>query len=110
AVWLIDHGATLYAHHAPGWTSDRARARDPFPMIRDHVLLRRATRLEAIDDELTARLTPDVIAGIVGLIPTAWLEDPVAAGPAARADDYGRYLTDRLTGPRPFVEEAVRVR
>src|SRR4051794_25571155 len=26
-LWLIDHGATLYFHHAQGWPEDRARAR-----------------------------------------------------------------------------------
>src|SRR5918995_2221101 len=24
-LWLIDHGATLYVHHAPGWPADHAR-------------------------------------------------------------------------------------
>ena len=38
-LWLIDHGATLYFHHAPGWPADRGRAPDPFPPIREHVLL-----------------------------------------------------------------------
>ena len=30
-LWLIDHGATLYFHHSPGWTADRGRARDAVP-------------------------------------------------------------------------------
>ena len=36
-LWLIDHGAALYVHHAPG--DPVARAGDRFPAIRDHVLL-----------------------------------------------------------------------
>jgi hypothetical protein len=47
-VWLIDHGAALYAHH--DWARvDEARARSPFPLIRDHVLLGVAGDLEATD-------------------------------------------------------------
>ena len=36
-LWLIDHGAALYVHHAPG--DAVARAGERFPAIRDHVLL-----------------------------------------------------------------------
>jgi hypothetical protein len=109
-VWLIDHGATLYAHHSAGWTNDAGRARDPFPLIRDHVLLRRATELAAVDDAMAARLTPDVVNGIAGLIPVEWLADPNQETDGPRPDDYARYLLARLAAPRPFVEEALRVR
>lgn len=126
-LWLIDHGASLYAHHSPGWVADRARPRDPFLKIREHVLLRYATMLEAIDDDMASRLTPDVIKGIVDLIPDAWLdagapeaevrlrEDASTFAHSAAADkparqDYGRYLTERLAAPRTFVEEAARAR
>jgi len=73
-LWLIDHGATLYFHHSDGWAEDRQRARAPFPLIKDNVLLRRAGQLAEVDEALTALLTPAVIARIVGLIPEAWLE------------------------------------
>ena len=108
--WLIDHGATLYFHHMPRW-DERDRARDPFPMIKEHVLLHEASLLEEIDTTMTAALTADVIAGIVDLIPEAWLVDGAADGDAARyRAAYTRYLRDRLTPPRSFVEEAVRAR
>lgn len=95
--WLIDHGATLYFHHSPGWESDAARARSEFPNIRDHVLLRQATMVEAVDEAMTARLTRDVIDEIVAGIPEEWL-----AGPDGRLP-YERYLIDRLAAPRGFV-------
>ena len=38
-LWLIDHGAALYFHHR--WTNYRERSRDPFSLIKDHVLLKR---------------------------------------------------------------------
>src|SRR5262249_20599158 len=42
-LWLIDHGATLYFHHAREWESGQARARDAFPLIKTHVLLEHAS-------------------------------------------------------------------
>ena len=30
-LWLIDHGATLYFHHSPGWESAHGRARGAVP-------------------------------------------------------------------------------
>jgi hypothetical protein len=110
-LWLIDHGATLYFHHSPGWAADRGRARDPFPLIKDHVLRYRARMLEAVDAALTEKLTPDIIAGIVELIPDAWLEDGADEGEkAVYRDAYRAFLLDRLASPRPFVEEIVRGR
>jgi hypothetical protein len=110
-LWLIDHGATLYFHHSPGWPADGGRAGDPFPLIRDHVLIRAAHALEEIDPTMAGRLTPDTIAGIVELIPDAWLGDGAsgADGASYRAA-YSQYLLERLASPRAFVEEAVRAR
>jgi len=110
-LWLIDHGATLYFHHSPEWPADRGRARDPFPLIRDHVLLRAASLLEDIDATMAARLTTEIIAGIVELIPDAWLGEggSESEGVPYRAA-YSEYLLDRLASPRAFVEEAVRAR
>ena len=34
---LIDHGATLYFHHA--WTDIDQRSKDSFPLIKEHILL-----------------------------------------------------------------------
>ena len=106
-VWLIDHGATLYFHHAPGWQTRRERAGDPFPLIKEHVLLRHASLLLELDETMSARLSADVLGGIVELIPDAWAGDMT---PAELRAAYGRYLIDRITLPRAFVEEALRAR
>src|SRR3954451_9254350 len=84
-LWLIDHGATLYFHHGEAWTADRGRAADPFRLIKEHVLLRRAGALAGIDAEMAALLTPAVIERIVAAIPDVWLEDG-----AAQRDGYRR--------------------
>ena len=104
-LWLIDHGASLYFHHQVGWESAGSRARDPFPSIKDHVLLRDADGLEGVDAVMAEALTPDAIRAIVDLVPDGWL----AEGARTR-EAYRRHLTDRVSAPRAFVTEARRVR
>ncbi len=104
-LWLIDHGASLYFQHLPGWPSSPERARDRFPLIEQHVLLPLAGDLQRIDAECAAALTPAVLDGIVALVPDAWLPGEGEGRPA-----YARYLRDRLVAPRGFVEEAQRAR
>jgi hypothetical protein len=104
-LWLIDHGATLYFHHAPDWAAHPERARDPFGLIKQHVLLTRANGLAAADAAMADVLTAATIDRIVALIPEGWIQDE-APGRA----DYRRYLVDRLAAPRAFVEEAIRAR
>ncbi|HSJ09454.1 MAG TPA: HipA family kinase [Longimicrobiales bacterium] len=111
--WLIDHGAALYAHHS--WEdTDSARTRTAFPLIRDHVLLARASDIHGADERMVARLTDDVIDDVVAALPEALLMDPVTAGEFATADEardrYRRYLMERIEAPRAFVAEAVSAR
>ena len=109
-LWLIDHGASLYAHHTPGWSRDPSKARAAFPLIAKHVLAHKATRLEAIDEEMASRLTPEVIEAVVSQIPLQWI-DPEGSEPSGvEREDYARYLAARLAAPRVFVEEAIGVR
>ena len=109
-LWLIDHGATLYFHHTAAWESAASRAREPFALIDSHVLLPLATMLEGIDAAMVAALTPERIAGIVGLVPDSWLEERTAASADTLRAAYTRYLVERLAPPRTFVVEAARVR
>ena len=99
--WLIDHGSSMYFHHTPGWEEDPSRPRAPFPQIRQHVLLPRASALEDADAALSAMLTPEVVGDILSLVPDAWGVD---------GDAYRRYFAARLAAPRVFVEEAVGAR
>jgi len=108
-LWLIDHGAALYFHHH--WDGYLERSTGAFPQVADHVLLPFASRLREADADITARLTPERVAGIVALIPEGWLEDdPMFASKDAQRDAYRQYLMRRLEAPRAFVEEAVRAR
>ena len=100
-LWLIDHGAALYFQYS--WGSDVSRSQDPFARIKDHILLRFAGALEEADAAMTRAITPEIIQRIVGLIPDTWL------GGDSR-DAYAQYLIQRVTGPRAFVQEAIRAR
>jgi hypothetical protein len=109
-LWLIDHGATLYFHHTPEWDAGPDRALDPFPLIREHVLLRDADLLETVDEEMAAALTPDVITPIVDLVPDTWLAEAGTSDPARLRAAYTRYLLARAGLPRVFVKETARAR
>ncbi|MGG6267974.1 MULTISPECIES: HipA family kinase [unclassified Leptolyngbya] len=108
-LWLIDHGAALYFHHT--WTNYLQRSRDRFPAIKDHVLLRFATELEAIDQAMIGKLSHETIEQIVNLIPESWL---VTNTPFENSDRhrtaYIEYLLSRLEQPHVFLEEAIRAR
>jgi hypothetical protein len=108
-LWLIDHGATLYVHHT--WDNYLERSRDPFLMIKDHVLLPLASSLRQVDAKMSERVTPDIIGDIVKLIPDAWLvEDSGFGGSNQHRDAYIEYLLSRLEPPRGFLEEAIHAR
>jgi hypothetical protein len=100
-LWLIDHGAALYFHHAA--EADPEHARRPFEAVRDHVLLPYASSLAAADGGLAPRVRVDVLAAAVAAVPDEWL------GPGGGAV-YVDYLRRRLEEPRAFVEEAERAR
>jgi hypothetical protein len=108
-LWLIDHGATLYFHHA--WDNYLERSRAPFPMIKDHVLLRLASALREVDSRMTERVTPDIVDSILQLIPDAWLAGDSSSGGSDRyRKAYMEYLLRRLEPPHAFLEEAIRAR
>jgi hypothetical protein len=109
-LWLIDHGATLYFHHTPGWETAPSRAREPFALLKNHVLLRSATLLDEVDAKMSAVLTQEVLASIVAQVPEEWLRERSSAPAADLRAAYVRYLAERLEAPRAFVEEGVRAR
>lgn len=108
-LWLIDHGAALYFHHA--WTDMDQRSKDPFRLINQHILLPFASAIEAADEAMTKSITEEVIRGVVDLIPDEWMDDHAPfSSPAENRQAYADYLTRRLEASRNFVEEAIRAR
>jgi len=108
-LWLIDHGAALYFHHR--WDNYLERSRDPFPFIKNHVLLQFANSLREVDSKMTGRITPDIIDRVVKLIPEAWLVgDSSSGGGGQHRDAYIEYLLSRLAASHVFLEEAIHAR
>jgi hypothetical protein len=108
--WLIDHGASLYIHHA--WRDPDAHARRPHAeRLADHVLLPFASSIGAADERLAPLVTADLLEGLVQALPDDWLApDRVIGDAAAQRRAYVAYLGRRLEHPRPFVEPVERLR
>lgn len=92
-LWLIDHGAALYHQYAWSPEAPLAGARAAFSRVKDHVLLRWATALEAAATELAAAWTPSVIARICATIPESWLA--AAHSPLPTREQYAAWLDER---------------
>lgn len=108
-LWLIDHGASLYFHHA--WSPWEKAADSPFPYVKDHALLPEASRLAEADAYMRSRITPEVIDAVVEAIPTDWLEasgTPLSAG--EQRDVYRNFLTRRLANSEIFTSHAIEAR
>jgi hypothetical protein len=100
-LWLIDHGAALYAHHAPDFT---ARAASPFAPVKSHIFLDVASDLAGAAAALAPMITAELVRDVVSLVPDVWLE-----GGHGRAD-YEAYLLARRDAASIFLEEAERAR
>ena len=102
---LIDHGAAFYFQHA--WDGRADRSQDPFPRIKDHVLLTRAGDLADADARLRPLLTDGAIRAVVAGVPDVWLGgEAIFADIAAQREAYVDYLSARLHGPRRWLQEA----
>lgn len=108
-TWLIDHGASLYFHHS--WRDFDKAAVSPFPYVKDHALLHKASLLPETDRLMHGRITPAGIARIVDAVPSEWL---VEEGRPMSADEvrqvYKDFLTRRLEASETFVKQAVDAR
>lgn len=106
-LWLIDHGASLYFHHA---TNDWEKAStSPFLQVKDHVLLHRAGELEKADQELKVLLNADVVRNIVDMIPDEWLEEEMISVEEKR-NVYRQFLINRLENSQIFLNQALDAR
>jgi hypothetical protein len=108
-LWLIDHGAALYFHHAWDRAADADRA--PFRPVKDHVLLPWATGIRSAGERLGGALAREALARAVAEVPDAWLADePRFPTPAEHRAAYVDHLARRLLAASTFVEEAERAR
>jgi hypothetical protein len=97
-VWVIDHGAALYFHHAwvNGLTTPERFAAQPWDP-ENHVLRSRTSALPAVDAEVAGRLGREVFAEILADVPETWLEPlPGAETPDLLRAAYVDFLDARL--------------
>lgn len=103
-LWLIDHGAALYFHHA--WDNWEDYAEKPFVQIKDHVLLKQATIVKEIDERYNSLFTVDNVKQILDIIPDEWL---IEEGRELTAEEvrevYLQFLLQRLSNSSLFLNQ-----
>lgn len=104
-LWIIDNGASFYFHH--NWNNWRQHLTRTFPMIKNHVLLDKATELEQAAEEIKNALNKDLIKGIIAVIPEEWLtdeHDPLS--PDEKRAAYLEYMMAKMGMIDELVKEA----
>ena len=101
-VWVIDHGAALYFHHAwAGGLTDPARFAEQPWAVENHVMASYVDQLGTVADDLADLITDDVLAQVTARIPDDWLVGPV--GPEDLRNAYRTFLRARLDGSRSWL-------
>ncbi|MFI1579981.1 HipA family kinase [Embleya sp. NPDC020630] len=108
-LWLIDHGASLWFHHA--WQAAASAATRPFDAS-DHVLAALGgPGLLKADAELAPRITRELLTEVLALVPDEWLEPGDAERalgldrPGALREAYIAHLLARAAAPRAWLPE-----
>lgn len=108
-LWLIDHGSCLGFQYS--WVNIETQAQSPFAYIKEHVLLKQASRLEETNEVFKSILTEEKIRDLVNLIPEEWLQwRDVEETPNVLRERYYHYLTARLLHSDNFIKEAQHAR
>ena len=104
-LWLIDHGASLYFHH--NWDNWQSHLDRTFPMIKDHVLLNRATKLDEAAQIITESISRELLEEIISVIPEEWLvEENDMMKPSEKREAYIKVLESRISRIDQLVKEA----
>jgi hypothetical protein len=97
-LWAIDHGSALYFHHS--WSTPERFSCQRYDAS-DHVLLGYAGGIPRADEDLAPRVTPELLAEVVALVPEVWLaSDTAYPSVEATRTAYVDHLLARL-GRRP---------
>ncbi|WP_034062111.1 HipA family kinase [Lacinutrix jangbogonensis] len=104
-LWIIDNGASFYFHH--NWHTWRNHLTRTFPLIKDHVLLKRATQLNEASQEIINTLSKNTIEGIISKIPEDWLlSESDSITPSEMREAYIEYINTKLLMIDSLVKEA----
>ena len=104
-LWIIDNGASFYFHH--DWKTWENHLNRTFPLIKDHVLLQKATQLEEASKEVLQFINQDKIKEIISSIPEDWLlseSDTMTSNEMREA--YIQFLKTRLSKIDLLIKEA----
>lgn len=103
-VWLIDHGASLYFHHAwqGGITAPDRFAVQPWE-LGQHVFGEHVDAVAGVDEEMAGRVGTDVLEAAVAMVPDEWLGFVPDTSPAEVRAAYVRFLRARLDNGRPWL-------
>ncbi len=108
-LWLIDHGASLYFHH--NWNNWESHLDRTFPLIKEHVLLGRAEKLEDAAQFIKDSINEDVIQKIVDAIPGDFLkEESDDFSENEKRNIYKKMLLAKLANIDNLVKEATDAR
>lgn len=108
-LWLIDHGASFYFHHS--WNNWKKQALNPFPYIKDHVLLSKADGIEETDIKMKELLSDQKLKKITDLIPVDWLKwEGSEQTPEEIRKVYYDFLISRKNNSMNFVKEIKNAR
>lgn len=108
-LWIIDNGASFYFHHS--WKDFDKHALNPFPHIKDHVLLSQAAKLDEADAWAKERLSDDFFDALTKSIPDEWLLwRHTEETPDEIRDVYSTFLKTRVLNSHHFVNEAKNAR
>lgn len=104
-LWLIDHGASFYFHHS--WDTWEKHANGTFPLIKDHVMLERATELAAAANEIKSLLNDEMIDQIVSLVPDDFLtEESDSIPPEEKRKVYSTFIKTKVSNLDLLTKEA----
>lgn len=104
-LWVIDNGASFYFHH--NWDTWKNHLTRTFPLIKDHVLINRASLLNEASKAIFSALDKETIEDIINKIPEEWLlNDSDTLRPEEMRKAYIEYLNSRLSKIDSLVKEA----
>ena len=102
-LWIIDNGASFYFHH--NWATWENHLTRTFPLIKDHVLLPKATNLKKASKEIKQLINIDVITEIVSNIPEDWL---LSEGELLNPDEIRAAYISFLSAKLSMIDELVK--
>lgn len=108
-LWVIDNGASFYFHHS--WKDFEKHALNPFPHIKDHVLLPQASMINEADAWAREKLSELFFDELTKLLPDEWLLwRDTKENPNEIREVYRNFLTTRLRNSQNFVNEIKHAR